>query len=254
MVKIAVFDSGLGSLSIIKSIQKICKSEIIYFADQKNFPYGEKSKRQLERIIKKTIKLLEEKFLPDLIVIASNTPTLMTNITNKKIIGVNPPIKEAMILSKTKNIAILGTRSAITSKSLSNYIKNFCFSENEKIFKINVSILVELVESNKFIKNKMLCKKIIKNVLDDNFSNNMIDVATLSSTHLSFLKSLLNSEFPQIQFIDPADNVAKEVLKKIKKNKSKRNTLKIFTSGNVRHFEKKLYKIGIRNKINFLSI
>jgi len=35
MVKIAVFDSGLGSLSIIKEIQKITKSEIIYFADQK---------------------------------------------------------------------------------------------------------------------------------------------------------------------------------------------------------------------------
>jgi len=40
MVKIAVFDSGLGSLSIIKEIQKITKSEIIYFADQKNYPYG----------------------------------------------------------------------------------------------------------------------------------------------------------------------------------------------------------------------
>ena len=62
MVKIAVFDSGLGSLSIIKAIQKICKSDIVYFADQKNFPYGKKSKKQLEIIIKQTIKLLEENF------------------------------------------------------------------------------------------------------------------------------------------------------------------------------------------------
>ncbi|MBI3254920.1 MAG: glutamate racemase, partial [Nitrosarchaeum sp.] len=104
MVKIAVFDSGLGSLSIIKAIQKICESEIIYFADQKNFPYGKKSKKQLETIIKHTIKLLEEKFSPDIIVMASNTPSLMVKITNKKVIGVNPPIKEAMILSKTKSI------------------------------------------------------------------------------------------------------------------------------------------------------
>ncbi|MFB3114057.1 MAG: glutamate racemase, partial [Nitrosopumilaceae archaeon] len=40
MAKIAVFDSGLGSLSIIRSIQKTLKSEIIYFADQNSFPYG----------------------------------------------------------------------------------------------------------------------------------------------------------------------------------------------------------------------
>ena len=31
MAKIVVFDSGLGSLSIIKEIQKIGKNDIIYF-------------------------------------------------------------------------------------------------------------------------------------------------------------------------------------------------------------------------------
>ena len=64
MAKIVVFDSGLGSLSIIKEIQKIGKNDIIYFADQKNYPYGVKSQAQLSTIIKKTINLLEEKFLP----------------------------------------------------------------------------------------------------------------------------------------------------------------------------------------------
>ena len=37
-MSIVVFDSGLGSLSIIKELQKIFKGELIYFADQKNFP------------------------------------------------------------------------------------------------------------------------------------------------------------------------------------------------------------------------
>ena len=35
---IVVFDSGLGSLSIIKEIQKKTKCEYVYIADQKNFP------------------------------------------------------------------------------------------------------------------------------------------------------------------------------------------------------------------------
>ena len=252
MVRIAVFDSGLGSLSIINAIQKRCKSEIIYFADQKNFPYGNKSKKQLESIIKQTIQLLEENFSPDVIVMASNTPSLMVKITNKKVIGVNLPIRKAMMLSKTKNITILGTKAAIKSKSLSSYIKKFNFSKNKKIHKINSSVLVDLVESNKFITDKVYCEKIIKKTLGDVFSNK-IDVATLSSTHLSFLKSLLSSEFPHVKFVDPADIVARKVLANIKKNKSKKNTIKIFTSGNVKLFEKNLYKIGIRNKVSFLS-
>jgi glutamate racemase len=250
MVRIAVFDSGLGSLSIIKAIQKICKSEIIYFADQKNYPYGKKSKKQLETIINKTIKLLEENFSPDIIVMASNTPSLMVN-TNRKIIRVNPPIRKAIILSKTKNIAILGTQAAIKSKSISSYIKKFNFSKDKKIYKINSSVLVDLVESNKFTTDKMYCKKIIKKTLSDVFTNK-IDVATLSSTHLSFLKLLLSSEFPKVKFVDPADIVAIKVLAKIKKE-SKKNTIKIFTSGNVKLFEKNLNELGIRNKVNFLS-
>lgn len=252
MVKIAVFDSGLGSLSIIKAIQKVCKSETIYFADQKNFPYGKKSKKQLETVIRQTIKLLEENFSPDVIVIASNTPSLMVKITNKKVIGVNPPIREAMLLSKTKNIAILGTRAAIKSKSLSSYIKKFNFSKDKKIYKVNSSVLIELVESNKFITDKVYCKKIIKKILGDIFSDK-IDVVTLSSTHLSFLKSLLSTEFPQVKFIDPVDIVARKVLAGIKKNKSNKNTIKIFTSGNVKLFQKNLQRLGIKNKVNYLS-
>lgn len=252
MVRIAVFDSGLGSLSIINAIQKICKSEIIYFADQKNFPYGNKSKKQLESIIKQTIQLLEKKFSPDVIVMASNTPSLMVKITNKKVIGVKPPIRKAMMLSKTENIAILGTKAAIKSKSLSSYIKKINFSKDKKIHKVNSSLLVNLVESNKFITDKVYCKKIIKKTLGNVFSNK-IDVVTLSSTHLPFLESLLSSEFPQIKFIDPADIVVSKVLAKIKKNKSKKNTIKIFTSGNVKLFQNNLNKLGIKNKVKFLS-
>ena len=77
MPRITIFDSGFGSLSIIKPIQKKIKSEIIYFADQKNFPYGTKSVSELDKIIKSTIVRLEKKFKPDIIIIGSNTPSLL---------------------------------------------------------------------------------------------------------------------------------------------------------------------------------
>ena len=254
MAKIVVFDSGLGSLSIIKEIQKIGKNDIIYFADQKNYPYGVKSQAQLSTIIKKTINLLEEKFMPDIIVVASNTPSLMLDLSTKKIVDVKPPLKVAIKKSKSKRIGILATKSAINSKGLTDYIEEENISKSYKIFKINGSNLVNLVESGKFLNNKKYCKKIIKENLENIVISEKIDTITLSSTHLLFLKLLLKKEFPEIEFIDPGNIVATKVFSKIKNNKSKRNSLKIFTSGDVISFKNKLNKIGISNKVNFLSI
>jgi len=254
VAKIVVFDSGLGSLSIIKEIQKIGKNDIIYFADQKNYPYGVKSQAQLSTIIKKTINLLEEKFMPDIIVVASNTPSLMLDLSTKKIVDVKPPLKVAIKKSKSKRIGILATKSAINSKGLTYYIEEENIPKSYKIFKINGSNLVNLVESGKFLNNKKYCKKIIKENLENIVISEKIDTITLSSTHLLFLKLLLKKEFPEIEFIDPGNIVATKVFSKIKNNKSKRNSLKIFTSGDVISFKNKLNKIGISNKVNFLSI
>ncbi len=252
MVKIAVFDSGLGSLSIIKEIQKMMKSEIIYFADQKNYPYGTKSQAQLQIIIDRSIKLLQKDFSPDFIVIASNTPSLMLNLVTSKIIDVKPPLKIANEKSSSKQIGILATKSAINSKGLSQYIKKEKFPKSFKIFKINGTNLVDLVESGKFLFDKNYCKKIIRNDLQI-LSQQSIDVITLSSTHLPFLKSLLKKEFPDVEFIDSGNIVAQKIYSKIKYNKSKRNSLKIFTSGNVKKFQINLKRLGIKNKVNFLS-
>ncbi|MBC8515644.1 MAG: aspartate/glutamate racemase family protein [Nitrosopumilus sp.] len=250
MAKIAVFDSGLGSLSIIKAIQKISKSEIIYFADQENYPYGVKSQVQLSKIIKKSIKLLEEKFSPDFIIVASNTPSLMLNVITKKIFDVKPPLQEAKKKSKTKQIGILATKSAISSKGLTQYIKENNFPKKIKIFKISGSDLVDLVESGKFLSNKKYCQKIIKKILEQTILKNNIDTITLSSTHLLLLKPLLKKQYPKINFIDPSEIIAKKIFLKIKNNQSKKNSLKIFTSGNIKIFQRKLNKIGIKNNVN----
>ncbi|MBT3329237.1 MAG: glutamate racemase, partial [Nitrosopumilus sp.] len=85
-------------------------------------------------------------------------------------------------------------------------------------------------------------------------SQQSIDTITLSSTHLIFLRSLLKKEFSKIKFIDPGEIVAQKIFLKIKDNQSKKNSLKIFTSGNVKEFQIKLNKIGIKNRVNFLSI
>ena len=86
------------------------KTDIVYFADQKNYPYGNKSQAQIASIIKKTINMLEEKFTPDVIVVASNTPSLMLNLQTGRILDVKPPLKLAQKKSKSKKLEFLQQR------------------------------------------------------------------------------------------------------------------------------------------------
>jgi len=251
MPRIVIFDSGFGSLSIIRPIQKKIKSEIIYFADQKNFPYGTKSVSDLRKIIVSTILTLEKKFEPDLIVIGSNTPSLLLKkIIKPKIIGVFPPIKDAVNKTKTNTIVILATKSVVESNALKNFIKKNV-PKKIKVIKINASSLVELVESGKFIYDKNFCRKIIEKKLEPIITNN-VDIVTLSSTHIPFLLPILKQVFPKVTFLDPANEIANQIAKKIKIKKSKRNSMKIFTSGNVNLFQKQLRQIGIKNAVKSL--
>ncbi len=252
MVRVVVFDSGFGSLSVIKQIRKKIKAEVIYFADQKNFPYGKKSVLQLRKIINKTISALEKEFEPDVIVVGSNTPTiLLGGYRSSKVIGVYPPLKEASAKTKSSSIGILTTQNVAKSEALSKLIKKNV-PKRIVVHKINASPLVELVESGKFIHNKQQCKRKIYSLLANYFHKNNIDVVTLSSTHLPFLLPFFNQLFPEITFLDPAQDVVKKILKK--KKYSKKSSFKIYSSGNIPLFQKQLKKIGIRRNVNRFEI
>ena len=224
-MKIVVFDSGLGSLSIIKAIQKRTKADIIYLADKKNFPYGKKTKSQLYKIIIDTIQKISERFNPDVIVLASNTPSLLfkEKLPNS-VITVLPPLKK---IQKTSNIAILTTEIVAKSKELEDYISKF--NNLEDVLKINCSELVELVESGKFLTNEKNCVRTILKILKEEFEENNIKIATLSSTHLPFLLPFLKKIFRGIEFLDPADDVAIKI-SRLKQHASKKNSLSIYTT------------------------
>ena len=247
-MKIVVFDSGLGSLSIIKAIQKKTKSDIIYLADKKNFPYGKKTESQLYKIISETIKKISERFDPDVIVLASNTPSLLfKEKLPKNIITVLPPLEK---IQKPGNIAILATEIVAKSKELDNYISEF--NNLKGVWKINCSELVELVEGGKFLTDEKNCVKTILKVLKDEFKENKIKFATLSSTHLPFLLPFMKKYFKKVEFLDPADDVAMKI-SKLKGPKSTRNSLSIYTTKSPKALQRNLKSMGISNKVNLFS-
>src|SRR3989344_8331288 len=127
---IAVFDSGVGSYSIVRVLQKELPNEhIVYLADRASFPYGGKTREELKDIINASISWLEKQHRPKIIVIASNTPSIQVLDEVKKehrtmLVGVFPPIENAVKISKTKHIAILATKGAVQSSEIDDYIKS----------------------------------------------------------------------------------------------------------------------------------
>ena len=70
---IGVFDSGIGGLTVVKSIVETMPNEnIIYFGDTAHVPYGTRSKEQITEYVLSDVKFLS-RFNIKAIVIACNT-------------------------------------------------------------------------------------------------------------------------------------------------------------------------------------
>jgi glutamate racemase len=252
---IVVFDSGIGSLSIIKQLKKELPNEnLIYFADKANFPYGKKSKTDLLKIVQNTIKYLE-RFHPKLIIVASITPSIqiideIRSLTNIPLIGVKPPFKKAVKITKKKHIGIMATESTINSKELDMQIRTN-IPQDIFISKYDASPLISMIEDGTFLRNRKKIERLIIEILGENPEN--IDVITLSSTHLPFILDQLNHLYPHIEFIDPSQVIAKDVKKFLidnnLTNKNKEGKMRILVSDKKKEFQDIIRQIGRREKI-----
>jgi glutamate racemase len=254
---VAVFDSGIGSLSIIRELKKAVPTEdLLYFADRAHFPYGNKSHQQLMEITVNTINYLK-RYKPKLVVVASNTPSVQVleevrkKVPDVPIIGVRPPLKEAARLTRKKHIGIMATAGTINSKELENQIRREV-PQHILVTKFNASPIIELVENGVHLENERRTFDVISRVLGDSVDER-IDVITLSSTHLPFVKSYLNALLPTVRFVDPAQMVAKDVRKFLNSyrmaKKSGTGKLQIYVSDGKREFEKSIRAMGVREPV-----
>lgn len=124
-MKVGVFDSGIGGLTVVKSLldNKLFE-EIIYFGDTARVPYGIKDKSTIIRYAIEAVEFFKN-FELDLIIVACNTVSAhalseMRESSSCPVVGV----VEAGILAtanalkdKNSNILILGTKATINSKA-----------------------------------------------------------------------------------------------------------------------------------------
>lgn len=123
MSAIGVFDSGIGGLSILKCLRDALPHEsFVYFADSAYNPYGDKLDTEvISRSYAVTEELITKHHIKALVV-ACNTATaaaihlLRARYPELAIVGIEPALKPAAALTKTKRVAVLATRGTLASE------------------------------------------------------------------------------------------------------------------------------------------
>jgi glutamate racemase len=218
---IGIFDSGVGGLSTLRELKALLPNEnYVFVADQKNFPYGGKTKEQLQNYADKITNFLINKKKVKVIVIACNTSTVYSlDFLRSKykipIIGTVPVIKTIAKLTKTGKTAVLSTPATAKSKYLSDLIKKF--AGDITVHKIGETGLEDLVEKGDFKSSKIdtiLRKSLVP------LKKMEVDAIALSCTHYPFLrdqvKLIMGSKVAVVDSVGAVARRTKEIL--IKEN------------------------------------
>ncbi len=192
--KIGIFDSGMGGLSVLKSlINEIDFKEIIYYGDTARVPYGNKDHNTIVRFSLEALNFFNS-FDIDMLVVACNTVSAhaieyMKEKSNFPIVGV---IESGILalenkgISKNSEILVIATNATIKSNSYNAKLKELGYA---RVTNIATNLLVSLVEEN------ILHGDIVKSTFEYYFKNLKPDALILGCTHFPFLLESLKEFF-----------------------------------------------------------
>ena len=118
---IAVFDSGVGGLTIVKELLNVLpKESVIYLGDTARVPYGAKSKETVTRFTEEAISFLKDKGIKVLLIACNTSSSLaLPNLDDNydfEILGVvDAGVEEAAKVSRIKRVGVIGTEATINS-------------------------------------------------------------------------------------------------------------------------------------------
>ena len=231
-MRVGVFDSGIGGLSVLKNLYKhYPNNEYIYYGDILNLPYGNKTKQELEILSSKDVEFLLNKDV-DIIFIAcgtvsSNCIDYLKNKYNIPIYDIITPTINYLNNSSYQNIGVIATNATIDSHIFKNNV-------NKNIYEIKTPDFVPLIEGDN--------KENLMNTIDNYLNEYKIDVLVLGCTHYPLIKENINSYFNnEIPLID----MSELLLDKLNNNNN-------ISSVNI--YFSKLNKTIINNTKNILNI
>jgi glutamate racemase len=247
-MKVGVFDSGIGGLTVVKSLlQHQLFEEIIYFGDTARVPYGIKDKNTIIRYAIEAVEFFKN-FELDLIIVACNTVSAyaleeMRESSTCPVIGVvesGALATSNTLQDKTSDILIIGTKATVNSKAYERELNALGF---ENLQAKATGLFVPLVEE------EIYDGAIIEATLKHYFHNIKTPHAIiLGCTHFPLISDALQNYFGKnIILIHSGDAIVEYLEKIIKFDKRYANPkLKFFASENpeaLRAIAKKWLKV-----------
>ncbi|MCD6432475.1 MAG: glutamate racemase [Sulfurimonas sp.] len=233
-MKIGVFDSGIGGLTVVKSmLEHELFEEIIYFGDTARVPYGIKDKNTIIRYAIEAVEFFKN-FELDLIIVACNTVSAyaldeMRESSPCPVIGVvEAGIQAASnaVNDKDSNILILGTKATVNSKAYEKGLKSLGFNNLEAKA---TGLFVPLVEEE--IYSGIVVESIFNHYFKDVESP---DAIILGCTHFPLISESIQNYFgKETILIHSGDAIVEQLEKEFTFTKKYKNpNLKFFASEN----------------------
>jgi glutamate racemase len=221
--RVGVFDSGVGGLSVLRALRaELPRHNFIYIADSGHAPYGERDEAHvIARSRALTAHLLDQGVQG--LVIACNTATaaaidlLRAEHPQLPIIGVEPALKPAAALSKTRRIGVMATRSTLASnrfqllrdslQAQAEFVLQPCDGLADAIER-GVAGAVSPENATEII---AACAHHTMAMGRFGLKNGEIDTLVLGCTHYPFASAVLRELVgPDVQLVDTGEAVARQ--------------------------------------------
>jgi glutamate racemase len=211
---IAVFDSGLGGLSVLKELEKLMESEhYIYYADMQNLPYGNKTPEDIIKFNHEILTFFITKGVKHVVMACNTSSALAYDVLSKEFpqLKIYPLIQSvAPHLAKYDEIAVLATEATVKSGKYAEEIKKY--NKKAKVHEVACDGFVEIVENGLYDLSSTL--ELVDSKLEQLPE---ADKIVLGCTHYPYLLGVLEKFIPREMFLDPAKLFAQSVFKDIEK-------------------------------------
>ena len=213
---IAVFDSGVGGLSVLRHLLRLLPGErYLYFGDSANAPYGTKTKEAVkaltfaaaEKLMKRGIKAL---------VVACNTATsaaindLRGAYPDLIVIGIEPALKVAADRFPGGGIGVMATPMTLREEKFAELMHRY--DQICHVHKLPAPGLVELVESGKADAPET------EQLLRELFApyQGQLDAVVLGCTHYPFAAKAISRVLGEgVTLLDGGDGTARETRRRL---------------------------------------
>lgn len=217
---IAVFDSGLGGMSVVRELRRLLPGEdVVYFGDTARVPYGIKSRRTVAKFALEDARFLLQ-FDPKLIVAACNTASAlaMDELDEKlpvPVVGVvKPGARAAVRLAEGAPVAVIGTEATISSGAYTAAIRSL--AAQIEVVPQACPLFVPLVEEGRGSDDPIV--KLAADTYLSPLREAGVGVVVLACTHYPLLREAIADYFgPGVQVVESGCETAlavREVLQR----------------------------------------